>query len=902
MNLGKKDEDSDAGLFFHIDKSTVLQEARAFNETPINPRKCRLILTKIVYLLYQSEVFHTQEATETFFSITKLFQSQDTPLRQMVYLLIKELSTVAEDVIMVTSSLMRDMNAKSDVIYRANAIRALAKITDSSMLQAIERFIKQAIVDKNPSVSSAALVSSLHLFGANKDVVRRWANEVQESINSKGPITQYHALGLMYQIRQHDRMAVIKLVQNYSRGSLRSPLAYCMLIRYACKIMEDEEPGSRSLYDLLEGWLRHKHDMVVYEAARAICDLRDVTSKELFPAVSALQLMLVNHKPTLRFAAIRTLSKLAMTHPAAVFPCNLDMENLITDPNRSIATFAITTLLKTGNEASVDRLMKQITGFMNEISDEFKIIVIDAIRSLCLKFPAKQSLMLNFLSNVLRDEGGYEYKRAIVDAILDIIYHIPESKEFALSHLCEFIEDCEFNKLAVRILHLLGREGPKTSKPSKYIRYIYNRVILENATVRAAAVSALARFAVHLPELRDRVKVLLTRCLDDNEDEVRDRAVMYLRIIDDEDLCKRYIADETTYSWPSLERKLVEYVNDEAAHSSAFDISTTPVITAAQERAERARVATAAAELAVPTLRSTQGGPTPSAPSSTPAARGAVPSAAGDAQAGYAAAMEKIPELAGLGSLFKSSKPVELTESETEYVVSCVKHVFSEHLVFQFDCRNTLNDSLLENVNVVMKLETSEDDDATALVQDKAIPIQRLIYDIPGTAYVVYSRPGGVCPTATFSNALRFIVKDCDPSTGEPDSEEGYEDEYLLEDLDLVTADYMLPSYIVDFKRTWEELGEATEVTETYALTNVASIKAAVQNLLQLLGMHPCDGSDMVKDKATTHTLLLSGVYVGGTKVVCRCRMVLGDDGVTLEVTARSPDQDVGRRVVDAVC
>lgn len=81
----------------------------------------------------------------------------------------------------------------------------------------------------------------------------------------------------------------------------------------------------------------------------------------------------------------------------------------------------------------------------------------------------------------------------------------------ALSHLCEFIEDCEFNKLAVRILHLLGTEGPKTTKASKYIRYIYNRVILENATVRAAAVSALAQFAVQLPELRERVKVLLTR-------------------------------------------------------------------------------------------------------------------------------------------------------------------------------------------------------------------------------------------------------------------------------------------------------------------------------------------------------------------------------------------------------
>jgi coatomer protein complex subunit gamma len=37
---------------------------------------------------------------------------------------------MAQDVIMVTSSVTRDMNSKSDVIYRANAIRALCKITD----------------------------------------------------------------------------------------------------------------------------------------------------------------------------------------------------------------------------------------------------------------------------------------------------------------------------------------------------------------------------------------------------------------------------------------------------------------------------------------------------------------------------------------------------------------------------------------------------------------------------------------------------------------------------------------------------------------------------------------------------------------------------------------------------
>lgn len=55
----------------------------------------------------------------------------------------------------------------------------------------------------------------------------------------------------------------------------------------------------------------------------------------------------------------------------------------------------------------------------------------------------------------------------------------------------------------------------------RYIRYIYNRIILENATVRAAAISALASFGAQCEELRPRVILLLKRALFDNDDEVR---------------------------------------------------------------------------------------------------------------------------------------------------------------------------------------------------------------------------------------------------------------------------------------------------------------------------------------------------------------------------------------------
>lgn len=42
-----------ANPFQNLEKTSVLQEARTFNETPVNAKKCVHILTKILYILNQ---------------------------------------------------------------------------------------------------------------------------------------------------------------------------------------------------------------------------------------------------------------------------------------------------------------------------------------------------------------------------------------------------------------------------------------------------------------------------------------------------------------------------------------------------------------------------------------------------------------------------------------------------------------------------------------------------------------------------------------------------------------------------------------------------------------------------------------------------------------------------------
>lgn len=879
--------------FMHLEKATVLQECRVFHDAAVvtqNPRKCCLLITKLLFLLVKGDSFSSAEITEVFFGVTKLFQSFDVNLRRMMYLFIKEVAETCnpDDVIIVTSSLTKDMNTGED-LYRANAMRVLARIIDATMLGAIERYLKQAIVDRNAFVASSALMAGTRLFTTCPEIVRRWINEVQEAVNSSSEMVQYHALSLLYKIRQHDRLAVSKTVQQLSKGSLRSPLATCLLIRYTSSLLTEDTTAAnaRASYQFLEGCLRHKSDMVIYEAAKAICNLPGVDANDLAPAITMLQVFLSSYKPALRFAAMRALSEVAAKKPASVARCNDDMEGLVSDSNRSIATLAITTLLKTGSEASIDRLMKQITTFMSEIGDEFKIVVVKAIRELCLKYPAKHRVMIAFLSTFLREEGGYDFKRSIVDVIVDLMHVLPDTKESSLLHLCEFIEDCEHDELIIQVLHLIGSVGPGTLQPSRYIRFIYNRVILESKSVRAAAVSALGSFAMRVPELKPSIVCLLEGSAQDEDDEVRDRAAMLLAVFasSETDAEQRFLIDEPIpMTFTALERSIKAYM----AHPQTAT-STAPITFDSLPNIEEAYV-----PASLPAVRSVAGGKKKA--DAVEASEGAVE------VIDPAAAVYKVPQLVSLGRALHSAKEVPLTETEMEYVVTCVKHVFETHVVLQFSVLNTLDDQRLTNVYVDVEVY-----DPSVYEVDKVVPAAMVRYGELTSCFVALKRLSPPKPVS-MSCELKFHVVQVDPTTGEVEGDEdGDEEEYKLEDLEIGTNLFMSKGYFAqDFRRSWEEAGTDGEVLMKFAL-QFKKLEDATVAVLDMLGMQAVDNTKTVlapEGPKRTHALHMSGKFTG-TNVLARAQLQTDETSapgtVVLKLAVRSNDKELSQLVAECI-
>lgn len=200
--------------YANLEKAAVLQEARCFHDPTAvreNPRKCCTVIAQLLHLTNTGQYLNSAEATEVFFGVTKLFMSDDASLRRMVYLFIKDVAETCDpdDVIIVTSSLTKDMTCDVD-LYRANALRVLARIVDAAMLGAIERYVKQAVVDSSGQVSSAALVSATHLFERNSEseaIVKRWISETTEATSSPNEMVQvsfifiFLGLGMVEKIR-----------------------------------------------------------------------------------------------------------------------------------------------------------------------------------------------------------------------------------------------------------------------------------------------------------------------------------------------------------------------------------------------------------------------------------------------------------------------------------------------------------------------------------------------------------------------------------------------------------------------------------------------------------------------------------------------------------------------------
>lgn len=957
------------------DKASILQETRVFSSSPLNTQKCLQILTKILYFINKGEESLTsQECTDIFFSITKLFQSNSERLRRMVYLLIKNLPVSEKEIFIVTSSLTKDMNSANDC-YRANAIRVLSKIIDFSMATHIERYLKTAIVDKNSFVSSSALLCGLNLFtNVSSDIVKKWIGEISECINNKNPMVQFHALTLLCSIKFQDQMALEKIISSYNKvsGNLSSSLANCLLIKYAAFLIYSTEidsginaysshsykdplgskvgnpmyagtggieqtnakkqlihPTTKVCFDYIKNCLKSKDVMILFECIKCIFELA-VFDREPRSAVSVFNVeilgecikicqgFLLSSKIVDKFCIIRQLNKLSHHRPQVVAILNQDIENLLIDTNKNICILAFTTLLKTGSESNIDKLLNQINNYMTGDNIFFKIQIIEEIKNLCFIYPSKCNTILNFLFNNLRDEESYQFKSNSIDAIILIISQIPNAEEEAILQLCEFIEDCEFNSLLLRVIRFLLIHIPKTKNPSKYIRYIYNRLILENPTIRVDGVYALFYIALKCSENSKDILFLLKCLLNDNDDEVRDRTNFFYYILKEKIKMLEHQIDQVEKGPSQMKQMEINEKNEE--EMSFMNELLTPndprnidhllfcisnhikdnkedvfyYEPYKEDMVKRVSTDSTTKEGGVSTkkksfcLEMTNHMNSLKAVDVTP-------------DSTYLEDIEIFDEKYNFGNVKVIGKSIPLTEREAEYTVFAKKYIYENFIVLQLNIHNTLTEQILSNVSVQIH---SFDQNWVIMEQTT---ISNLFYSTPQNLYVILkkklpfssneSEPETYIVHQHFQVSLHFVVK-------ENEMDDGYADSYSINPVSIQISDLIVPKILRkgEFKHMWESLEQFNSEAVSKFSLNFENIVQAVIGLLNTLNMAACDDSDQVEVNSTSHNMILSAKFLNESVVLCKASLIMSQQyGCLLKIICRSRNKAMSEHILKSL-
>ena len=222
--------------------------------------------------------------------------------------------------------------------------------------------------------------------------------------------------------------------------------------------------------------------------------------------------------------------------------------------------------------------------------------------------------------------------------------------------LSEFIEDCIYENLQSKVIYFIGEHGPQSSNPVRLVRYIYNRLILEKPSIRAASISALYKFG-KLPSLQQRIQTLLEKSLDDKDDEIRERTLFYINSLSNK-----------TFNKPTLPLPIskIEQILENCKVSGkpfSFDVE------GISEKKEEKKSFNPLPEMISTSL------------------------------------FHNIAELDALGTPDNVTSAVCLTEKNAEYVVNSVCYSFSGCLVLEFTINNTLSDVSLSDVTVSLHVE-----------------------------------------------------------------------------------------------------------------------------------------------------------------------------------------------------
>lgn len=866
--------------FTTLTKQDLILESAIFNEKAINPKKCQQVLTKLIYLFDKGEQFNDDELSGLFFSITKLFQSEDPTLKHILFVALKYMKNTSV-FCMVTNCINKDITSANENI-RAIALRLLPLIVESQNPLQLERTLKNCLVNKNPLIVEGALHACCEIIHVMADVVRKCGEEIaQLLVNSSDHNIQFKSFLLVQNLKQSDRVSFVKTINSLIANKQQyGELCLVYVIRSTAELLYVSDSSSSSLDNksktvflkFLEDNIQSDFKSVVLEASRALIALPGADNKQLRPVVERLREFLEESDEVYRYSVLRIFNQLVKNSlRLSLFKNFEQFRHLLSSGNKTIVSLAISILVKIANPEDLEKLLDQIFELLEDLPLFVKIEVIDNSLIAVRKNPKTTNSVIKFLTRSLKEKGNTEFRVLVVQTLNSIGEINEEFCTRVLEFMTEYIEDSQNKEITLAMLQSIGRMLLRISSPQNYFKFLINRLTLDTAAVVVATVSCLGQIALKRKSIQDDVLMILEPFRNASScDETRAISEYYIDKINETKV------EETDNSQlPAVEdlnfvingNQLEDIISrlDNSLKTETFDTSFIDFSKLKDQNKKDKPFETQLTHFEEQAISAEQTPKSSSKHHKTDASTGLlnykpVKSHTFLQTETY---IKSRPEFDFLGDLLLVSEPVNLSDESAEIHVKSRKLIFKDYIGLEFVLQNN-------SENTLTKIQIEIEFECDSLTKNRTIGPDSLPSGEFQNHYVILKKGVEYLASAEFQTKLCYMA-----SVFENGEEvNSYSDEFMLENLELKISDfvgrYSFDISIAEFKLLSDEIKGVKTQTQNYRL-DFKTIDLAISELLKMFGMKACGNSEIVDVNKNYHTLYMIGRYLDRFPVLVFC-------------------------------
>ena len=537
-----------------------MSEGKFFQKTKIHELKAELMDTRDTKHTRKlnalkrilSNMSLGQDMSLLFNEVINCLSHNNIEMKRIVYLYLQHYAKQKPDLsIMVMNSLTKDIQDANPLV-QVMALKTIPFIATEKTTNSFSEVLRRVLQDKNPYVKKSAVMCvakishTLALTELDKD--KEWAEReglleiVKALVHDPSPAVMTTALTALTQIAE---VVTLKLEIDFITASkLATALNECIewhqiqVIEYLINFVPSQQEEALSLCEKTATRLQHANSGIVLATSRLIIylsnwitdtHLKQSMLKRILPPL----ITLLNHFPEVQFVVLKNIL-LLLQHHSFLFQSNtILVKSFFVKYNDPIYVklVKLEILVRLVDEETVGQVVTELKEYAQEVDIEFARKATKSIGTCAMKVESMASKCINALVELSKTQINYIVQEVIV-VMKDIFRCYPNKYEGLISQLCEHLGAIDEMEAKAAMIWIVGQYSDRIENSVQVMEEFYAKWEEEPYLVKMSILVALVKsFCFKPKDFEVLVKDVLKKCSESDHPDLRDRGLMYWRLI-----------------------------------------------------------------------------------------------------------------------------------------------------------------------------------------------------------------------------------------------------------------------------------------------------------------------------------------------------------------------------------